>query len=109
MSVYVKNGASRGNSSLCESCVNGHIERGYRENEEMIICEATYFGHRVYFRVRECSNYTERKRQRLCDMEEIAWILEPRGGKRVAGFVAPGEERKDAEEIELIITAPNNS
>jgi len=71
------------------------------------MCEATYFGHVVRFPVRECSSYTERKRQRLRDMEKIAWTLEAKGNKRVKGFVAPAEGEEN--EIELIISAPGNN
>lgn len=109
MNVYVKNGTPVRGPSLCETCVNGHIERGYRENEQLVMCEATYFGHRVQFPVRECSSYTERKRQTLLQLEKIAWIFEAKGNKRVAGFVAPGTEEKSNEDIELIISAPNHS
>ena len=30
MSVYVKNGTPLHGASLCDTCVNAHIERGYR-------------------------------------------------------------------------------
>jgi hypothetical protein len=108
MSVYIKNGTPLQGPSLCETCVSGHVERGYRENEQLVMCEATYFGHRVHFPIRECSSYTERKRQTLRQLEKIAWILEAKNNKRVAGFVAPGGEDVDNQEIELIISAPNN-
>jgi hypothetical protein len=109
MGVYVKNGTPPFGPSLCESCVNGHVERGYRENEELVMCEATYFGHRVQFPVRECSSYTEKKRQTLRQLEKIAWIFEAKGNKRVAGFVAPGSEENDDKDIELIVSAPYHS
>ncbi|MGO9588698.1 MAG: hypothetical protein ACLP3K_01455 [Candidatus Acidiferrales bacterium] len=100
MSVNVKDGTPVYGPSLCETCVNAHVERGYRETDLVIFCQATYFEHGVRFRVRECSNYVEKKRQRLKDMEEVAWVLMPRDGKRVAGFVPPEEVPED-ERIEI--------
>jgi hypothetical protein len=108
MSVYVKNGTPVQGRSLCETCVNGHIERGYRENEQLVMCEATYFGHRVHFVVRECSSYTERKRKTLRELEKIAWVFQAKGNKRIAGFVAPGSSDDEQQDIELIVTAPNS-
>ena len=49
--------------------------------------------------------YLERDRQPLKQMEEIAWVLTPRGGKHKAGFV-PAKELKKESEIELILNEP---
>lgn len=91
MRAKVKNGTPLHGPPLCESCVHAHIERGYREDEVAIFCQATYPDHRVQFRVRECSGYLETKRQSLKQMEDTAWLLMPRDGKRVAGFVRPAD------------------
>jgi len=109
MGVYVKNRTPVYGPSLCETCTSGHIERGYRESEVTVICQRTYPEHRVRFRVRECSGYTEIKRQSLKQMEDIAWTIMAKGIKRRTGFVRPGSSEDEREEIELIIQAPGNS
>ena len=106
MSVHMKNAAPCYGPSLCETCVHGHVEKGYRESEVRTFCEATYRTHAVRFRVRECSGYTERKRQTLKQMEDIAWLLQPRGPKRTAGFASCGDARPDNNEVELILVEP---
>ncbi|HTR47213.1 MAG TPA: hypothetical protein VMM16_07525 [Verrucomicrobiae bacterium] len=103
MSVNVKNGTPLHGPALCETCTHAHVERGYRESEETIVCRYTYPDHRVHFRVRECSDYTEIKRMTLARMEEIAWILSPRGPKRQAGFIPLNELRNADDEIELTL------
>jgi hypothetical protein len=103
MAINVKNGTSRYGPSLCDTCVHAHIERGYRESEAAVFCQATWPEHRVQFRVRECSSYLETKRQSLKQMEEMAWLLSPRGPKRIAGFTAPAEVHKDDDEIEIVL------
>ena len=109
MGVHVKNGTPVYGPSLCDTCVNAHIERGYRESEDLVICQTTYPEHRVKFRVRQCSSYTERKRQSLKRMEQIAWTIMAKGTRRRTGFVRPGAADNGREEIELIIEAPDNS
>jgi hypothetical protein len=104
MNVTVKNGTPVQGASLCETCLNGHVAKGYREMELLVVCHATYPEHRVVFSVRECSSYIDKNRQRLRDMEEVAWVLTPRGSKRAAGFVPLRELSNDEGEIELILS-----
>ncbi len=107
MKIQLKRGTPTDGRSLCESCMHAHLVRGYRENEEMVVCQATYPGERIPFRVRECSGYAERQRQTLSQMEKIAWVLTPKGVRRQAGFAANGEPRMDKDEIELILDDSN--
>jgi hypothetical protein len=103
MSVNVKNGTPLHGPSLCETCSNAHIQRGYRASEELVLCTANSLDRRVLFSVRECSSYRDKNRQSLYEMEKTAWILQPRGSKRAAGFL-PSEEVKDVgREIELTL------
>jgi hypothetical protein len=107
MSVHVKNGTPLHGESKCQTCVNALVKRGFRESEEEVVCQASYPDRRVPFRVRECSGYLETKRQTLKQMEEIAWVLAPRGSKRQAGFIPASTFRNDEDEIELILDKEN--
>ena len=102
MSVHVKNGTPLYGQSLCETCANAHIERGYQEMETLVVCQATYPEHRVAFRVRECSSHTEKQKQTLWQMQKIAWILDDRAGRKV-GFVPAADLEKRTDEIEIIL------
>jgi len=102
MSIHVKNGTPMHGPSLCETCMHAHIESGFSESEELVICTFTWPDHRVHFRVRKCNDYAEMRRQTLKQMEDMAWVLMPRGGKRVTGFVRPSEIPEEHQiEIEL--------
>ena len=103
MSVNVKDGTPLYGPSLCDSCCNAHIVRGYRLNEKVVVCTVTSPDFRVRFRVRQCSSYVDKNRQSLYEMQQMAWILAPRGPKRQAGFVHSSELRNEDGEIELTL------
>ncbi|HUJ33313.1 MAG TPA: hypothetical protein VLY23_18675 [Candidatus Acidoferrum sp.] len=107
MSIHVKDGTPLHGPSLCDSCTHAHIEKGYRASEELIVCAANYPVHRVRFPIRECTSYLDRNRQDLEAMEKIAWILEPGGTKRRAGFVRATDAVSDEGAIELILNEGN--
>ena len=70
------------------TCVWAHMQRGFRLNEELVFCD---FGvlRRVPFKVRECTDYSDKNRPSYEQMEKLAILVEPR---RLAGFER--EERK---------------
>lgn len=104
MSVYIKKGTPMHGPSLCETCTRAHTVQGYRESESFALCQATYPQLiRITFAVRECSSYLNKVRNTLYEMERIAWTLAPRGSKRQAGFVAPGDRKDGDPEIELVL------
>lgn len=104
MAFNVKNGTPLHGPSLCESCVHARVTKGYRESEQLVICDHGYPEREVKFPVRSCSGFVEVKRQTLKQMEDIAWLIQPRGSKRQAGFVSPDAQDNDNEkEIELIL------
>jgi hypothetical protein len=105
MGGYVKNGTPIHGPSLCAACQNAILVRGYRESQEIVVCDATYPAMRVEFAVRECSRHRDTTRQDLKAMEEIAWAIRPRGPKRAAGFVvSPVEDGATGpREIEIVL------
>lgn len=103
MAVHVKGGTPIFGPSLCETCSNAHLEKGYRESEQLVVCTVTYPEHRVRFPVRQCSGYREVKRQTLKQMEDIAWILPSSGNKRTAGFAPTRKRPSDGDEDVTII------
>lgn len=107
MATNVKDGTPMHGPSLCDTCSNAHIVRGYRASEKLVSCGAHEPGHPVQFSVRECTDYRDRTRQSLWEMEKIAWVLAPQGSKRKAGFAPPAEPGKGDDEIELVLEDKN--
>jgi hypothetical protein len=102
MAIDVKNGTPIQPSSLCDTCRHAHIEQGYRASEKVVICNAVNLAHQIKFPVRECTDYIDRTRQSLWQMERIAWVLSPRGPKCKAGFAPRAKSQEDQEDMELI-------
>lgn len=102
--MNILNGKQRP-ESLCYTCSNAHIVRGFAESEEQVWC--TYGWHSpmrpVPFLVRTCTDYNDVQRASLYDMEEMALILmDGSRGKKVGfshspGFIQPGEETEPEE------------
>ena len=89
----VRNGTPVGNDSLCSTCRYAHIQRGYAASEERAFCR--YGDYRpVPFRVRECTEYEDRRLPSLYDMERTAWILLTKKAGNPAGFVTPKRFRE---------------
>jgi hypothetical protein len=101
MSLKVKGGTPVYGPSLCDTCERALTVKGYRENERVVVCQAMWPEREVKFPVQECSSYTSKGRESLYEMKKIAWMLQPRGPKRQAGFVAPSGDEEEVREIEL--------
>jgi hypothetical protein len=110
MAGYVKNGTPTFGPSLCNTCSNAMVVKGYRESQEVVVCDASYPAIRVTFAVRECSRHRDTTRRDLEAMEEVAWAITPRGPKRAAGFVVSRAEDGaiGTPEIEIVLDNKND-
>ena len=89
-----------GEQSKCASCTHAHILRGFRESEEIVYC---IFGLDqmllVPFKVRDCSNYTDKHRPTWEQMQDLAIEIRPVSLAKPAGFRQWNDsEREDAGE-----------
>ena len=53
MTIQIRSGTPIGNEPLCQTCSYGHIQRGFRESEEITHCYYDNVVRAVPFRVRE--------------------------------------------------------
>src|SRR5437764_10871737 len=95
--IFVKNATVGDGEPLCRTCTHAHIQKGYREFEELIFCTYACWDVRpVPFKVRDCTDYTDRDRPSRREMEDMALLIEPassgkRTGFRVTGLVTEDE------------------
>lgn len=85
---------------LCRTCRHAHIQRGFRESEEAILCGFASPLRTIPFKVAECSDYSNRTVPERWEMERMALLLNVPRARKPAGFCgkgaeAAGEEEKD--------------
>jgi hypothetical protein len=100
--IHIKDGTAIGSQSRCVSCEHSHILRGYRESEEVTFC---YYASLmvVPFKIRECSNYSDKTRPSWEQMEELAIEIRATPTLKSAGFrTGPESEREVGKEKEEV-------
>lgn len=96
MSFTVKRGTPIHSDPLCYSCNWVHMQRGFRESEEIVFCN---FGdlRLVPFRVRECTDYRNRTHPTWDQMEELALPIDGVSTYKPAGFLVGISAKKQDE------------
>lgn len=74
---YIKDGTPSGSTSLCRTCTSAHIMRGYRESEQVTMCNDVHPNIVVPFPIYECSNYYDKNRPSWKQMSELAIDVVP--------------------------------
>ena len=86
--------ANHSNSTLCSSCRHATIVKGRALRDEIIECSCLDDDTRITFAVTSCTQYSDRSRPSLYDMEDLAWILRTDKKTKTIGFVRPSELRR---------------
>ena len=104
MSVVIRNGRPQVSESLCNSCYWAHIQRGFAESEEVILCAFLRPARLVPFKVSMCTDYNDKRVPSKSDMEEIAWIIRTKDVNRPVGFTKKemDEEKEKEDELEIV-------
>ena len=99
----IRSGTLQGTESLCNSCYWAHIQRGFAESEEIVLCAFLRPARPVPFKVSECTDYCDKRIPSKQDMEEIAWIIRTKDINRPMGFASKCEdsEAKDGD-VEVV-------
>ena len=100
--VYVKNGTAVGSQSQCAKCEHAHILRGYRESEELTYCNFPTDLILVPFKVRDCSNYSDKTRPTWEQMQDLAIEIRPVSFAKPAGFNKKSEPESEVAEEEAV-------
>jgi|SRR5579872_1837706 hypothetical protein len=103
MTVITRNGKPQISESLCNSCYWAHIQRGFAESEEVILCAFLRTPHAVPFKVSCCTDYHDKRVPSRRDMEEIAWIIRTKDVNRQVGFTNASKcGPAEADDLEIV-------
>lgn len=104
LTVKVKNGSLIEGESLCRTCRNAHIQKGFRESEEVIFCGWTTPLRMVSFKVADCTDYANKLVPYRWELEKMALLIniDPKrksaGFRNRAGFAGNDEADEDDED-----------
>jgi len=103
MNVIIRNGRPQVTESLCNSCYWAHIQSGFAESEEIILCAFLRPARLVPFKVSQCTDYNDKRVPSKADMEEIAWIIRTKDVNRHVGFTKDEVSAETEKENDLEI------
>ena len=98
--IKIRNGRPQLTESLCNSCYWAHIQRGFAESEEVILCAFLRPARLVPFKVSQCTDYNDKRVPSKTDMEEIAWIIRTKDVNRPVGFTQKETDDESEKEDE---------
>jgi hypothetical protein len=99
--ITIRKNVVRQEESLCRSCYWAHIQKGYRESEEVIHCCFSKF--RVLpFKVAECTDFSHKNLPTRNQMEDIALIIPTEPKRKLGGFGSIGFATESDDEQELV-------
>jgi len=97
----VYGGTPVGTGSKCDSCIHARVIRGYAESERIVLCDWSWREPmRITFKVRECSNYADKRLPDVEEMKEVAWMLVSKSAGKTAGFISAADFKKLEDETE---------
>lgn len=100
--IKIRGGTPQGSESLCNSCYWAHIQRGFAESEEVVLCAFLRPARLVPFKVSQCTDYNDKRVPSKADMESIAWIIRTKDINRSMGFASKDERNEKDEELEIV-------
>jgi hypothetical protein len=100
--IRIRTGTPQGSESLCNSCYWAHIQRGFAESEEVVLCAFLRHARLVPFKVGQCTDYNDKRIPSKRDMEDIAWIIRTKDVNRSMGFAQKEESEVEEGDVEIV-------
>src|SRR5277367_4216786 len=102
ITLKVKNGTAIEGESLCRTCRNAHIQKGFRDSEETVFCAGFTPLRAVPFKVADCTDYANKLVPYRWELEKMALLInldparKPAGFRGQTGFAANDDEDEDS-------------
>lgn len=105
--LNIKNGTPVGSENLCRRCSCAQVTTGYRESDLLVVCTNTNPNIVVPFVVRDCTEFTDKRKPDWEQMQKLAINIQPvRVSTKTKGFsvavpIVPSEDSDEgADELE---------
>jgi len=103
ITLKIKNGTLVEGESLCRTCRNAHIQKGFRESEEAVFCTWEKF-RPVTFKVADCTDYSNRLVPYRWELEKMALLINIDPARKAMGFrgaagFAPSDDEEDEDSV----------
>jgi hypothetical protein len=102
ITLKIKGGTLEEGESLCRSCRNAHIQKGFRESEETVFCSFGQF-RAIPFKVADCTDYANRNVPFRWELERMALLLNVEPARKKTGFktgfAAEAEEEEEEDSV----------
>ena len=89
ITLKIKGGTLIEGETLCRTCRNAHIQKGFRESEEAIFCAWPQF-RAVPFKVADCTDYSNRLVPYRSELEKMALLINIDPVRKPVGFHGAG-------------------
>lgn len=101
--IVMKKAALRDEESLCRACYWAHIQKGFRESEELVFCCFSQL-RKVPFKVADCTDFSSKNVPTREQMEKLALLIPTRPARKKTGFAGVGfaGEQTEDENAELV-------
>jgi hypothetical protein len=100
ITLKIKGGTLVEGESLCRTCPNASIQKGFRESEEAVFCNWGQF-RAVPFKVADCTDYSNRLVPYRWELEKMALLINIDPARKAVGFRGgPGISACDEESEE---------
>jgi len=73
--IRIRSGTPQSAEPLCNSCYWAHLQRGFAESEEVVLCAFLRPARSVPFKVSQCTDYNDKRLPSKQDREDIAGII----------------------------------
>ncbi len=100
--IRIRSGTPQGTEPLCTSCYWAHIQRGFAESEEVVLCAFLTPARLVSFKVSQCTDYNDKRIPSKRDMEGIAWIIRTKDPNRPLGFTFQDDDTEVDDQVEIV-------
>jgi hypothetical protein len=104
--IVMKKAALRDEESLCRVCYWAHIQKGFRESEELVFCCFSRL-RQVSFKVADCTDFSSKNVPTREQMEKLALIIPTQPARKRTGFAGVGfasDPRAEVTEDEELIS-----